>query len=124
MVELDIIRRSVVRGKPYEGAKKLGFLRGGKFVFENKDESSVLMDYCSYNVFRQGRNAIDEYISECAADHDSDEMACLHAMQHAAYVLRRCARTMHSMRTISLSIVKRIRKTLGCCPKCISHTSK
>jgi len=71
----------------YEGAKKLGFLRGGKFVFENEDESSVLMDYCIYNVYRQGRNAIDEYVSECAADHDSDEMTCLHAMQHATYVL-------------------------------------
>jgi len=28
-----------------EGAKRIGMLRNGTFVFENEDESSVLMDY-------------------------------------------------------------------------------
>jgi hypothetical protein len=70
-----------------EGAKKLGILRGGMFVFETDDESCVLMDYCIYNVYRRGRNAVEQYVCDCPPDPDSDEMACLRAMQHATYAL-------------------------------------
>ena len=70
-----------------EGAKKLGILRGGTFVFDNEDETSVLMDYCIYDVYRKDRNAVEQYLCDCPPDPDSDEMACLHAMQHATYTL-------------------------------------
>jgi len=70
-----------------EGAKRLGILRDGMFVFDNEDESSVLMDYCIYDVYRKGRNAVEQYLCDSAPDPDSDEMACLHAMQHATYAL-------------------------------------
>ena len=70
-----------------DGAKRIGILRGGTFVFGNEDEASVLMDYCIYNVYHEGRNAIEQYLCDCPPDPDSDEMACLHAMQHATYAL-------------------------------------
>lgn len=70
-----------------EGARKLGMLHGDTFVFDSEDETSVLMDYCIYNVFRQGRNAIDRYLCDCPPDPASDEMVCLRAMQHAKYAL-------------------------------------
>jgi hypothetical protein len=70
-----------------EGAKKIGILRRGMFVFDNEDESSVLMDYCIYDVYHKGRNAIEQYLSDSPPDPNSDEMACLRAMQHATYAL-------------------------------------
>ena len=70
-----------------DGAKRIGILRGGTFVFDNEDEMSVLMDYCIYDVYRKGRNAVEQYLCDCPPDPDSDEMACLHAMQHATYGL-------------------------------------
>jgi hypothetical protein len=70
-----------------EGARKIGILKRGIFVFENEDEASVLMDYCIYNVSRKGRNAVEQYLCDCPPDPDSDEMACLRAMQRATYAL-------------------------------------
>jgi hypothetical protein len=70
-----------------DGAKRIGILRGRTFVFDNEEETSVLMDYCIYDVYRKGRNAVEEYLCDCPPDSDSDEMACLRAMQHATYAL-------------------------------------
>jgi len=70
-----------------EGGKKLGFLRGGTFVFDSADETSILMDYCMYDVRRKGRNAVEQYLIDSAPDPASDEMACLRAMQRAVYSL-------------------------------------
>jgi len=70
-----------------EGAKKIGMLHRDVFVFDTEDESAVLMDYCIYNVYRKGRNAIDQYLCDCPPDPESDEMLCLRAMQHATYAL-------------------------------------
>jgi hypothetical protein len=69
------------------GAKRIGILRGGVFVFDNEDEASVLMDYCIYDVYRNGRNAVEQYLCDFPPDPDSDEMECLRAMQHATYAL-------------------------------------
>jgi hypothetical protein len=71
----------------FEGAKRLGILRGQTLVFDSEDETSVLMDYCIYNVRRKGSNAVEQYFCDCPPDPDSDEMACLRAMQHATYGL-------------------------------------
>jgi len=70
-----------------DGAKRIGIFHDGTFVFENEDETSVLMDYCIYNVYRKGRNAVEQYLCDCPPDPDSDEMACLRAMQHGTYAL-------------------------------------
>lgn len=71
----------------YEGGRKLGILQGDTLVFDTEDESSVLMDYCLYDVRRNGRNAIEQYLIDSPTDPESDEAACLRAMQHAIYSL-------------------------------------
>lgn len=71
----------------YEGGRKLGILRGGALVFDTEDETSVLMDYCLYDVRRNGRNAIEQYLIDSLPDPESDEMTCLRAMQQAIYSL-------------------------------------
>ena len=82
----ELVRR-LSRDVLKEGARKIGILRGGMFVFDNEDETSVLMDYCIYDVYREGRNAVEQYLCNCPPDPESDEMACLRAMQHATYAL-------------------------------------
>lgn len=90
---------SLTRDVLDEGGKKLGFLRGGTFVFDDVDQTSVLMDYCIYNVFRNGRNAVEQYCSDNPPDPDSDEMVCLRAMQSATY---------------AMIAVKRVERGVGC----------
>lgn len=46
----------------HEGARKLGILKKGTLVLETEDEIVVLMDYCIYNVYRNGRNAAEQYL--------------------------------------------------------------
>lgn len=70
-----------------EGGTKLGILRNGTLVFHSMDESAVLMDYCLYDVRRNGRNVIEQYLIDSPPDEDSEEMTCLRAMQHAIYSL-------------------------------------
>jgi hypothetical protein len=82
----ELVRR-LSRDALNEGAKKIGILRGKTFVFDNEDEMSVLMDYCVYDVKRKGRNAVEQYLCDVPPNPDSDEMACLRAMQHATYAL-------------------------------------
>jgi hypothetical protein len=82
----ELVRR-LSRDVLDDGAKRIGIYRNGTFVFENEDETSVLMDYCIYNVYRNGRNAVQQYLGDCPPDADPDEMACLRAMRHATYAL-------------------------------------
>jgi hypothetical protein len=82
----ELVRR-LSRNVLHEGAKKIGILRGGMFVFDNEDETSVLMDYCIYDVYRQGCNAVEQYLCNVPPAPDSDDMACLRTMQHATYAL-------------------------------------
>lgn len=70
-----------------EGARKLGMLNRGVVVLNTEDETSVLMDYCIYDVHRNGRNAVEQYLCDCPPDPDSDEMLCLRVMQHATYAV-------------------------------------
>ena len=71
----------------HEGGRKLGILQGGTLVFNSEDETWVLMDYCIYDVRRQGRNAVEQYLVDFAPDPASDEMVCLQAMRGAIYSL-------------------------------------
>ncbi len=70
-----------------EGAKKLGMLHGDTFVFDSEDETSVLMDYCIHHVSRNGRYAVEQYLGDCAAEPDSDEMVYLRTLQHSTYTM-------------------------------------
>jgi hypothetical protein len=71
----------------HEGGRKLGILQKGVLVFDSEDESAVLMDYCLYDMRRNGRNAIEQYLLDSPPDPESDEMVCLRSMQHAIYSL-------------------------------------
>jgi hypothetical protein len=71
----------------YEGGRRLGILKGNTLVFDSEDESSVLMDYCIYDVRRNGCNAIEQYLISFPADAESDELNCLRSMQRAIYSL-------------------------------------
>lgn len=71
----------------HEGAGKIGVLHKGILVFDSEDESAVLMDYCLYDVRRNGRNAVEQYLVDSPPDPESDEMVCLRAMQRAVYSL-------------------------------------
>lgn len=82
----ELVRR-LSRDVLNDGAKRIGILHGGTFVFDNEDETSVLMDYCIHDVYRNGRNAVEQYLCDCSTDPNSDEMTCLRAMQSATYAL-------------------------------------
>jgi hypothetical protein len=71
----------------HEGGKRLAILHKGVLVFNSEDESAILMDYCLYDVRRNGRNAVDQYLLDSEPGPESDEMVCLRSMQHAVYSL-------------------------------------
>ncbi len=70
-----------------EGGNKLGILKGKTILLDSEDMICVLMDYCLYNVRRQGMNTIERYLAESPPPPDSDEMVILKGMQNARYTL-------------------------------------
>jgi hypothetical protein len=70
-----------------EGGKALGFLQEGVLVFESEDETSVLIDYCIYDVRTEGKTAIDRFLEESPPPAGSDELVLLEAMREAEYCL-------------------------------------
>jgi len=72
-----------------EGGRKLGLLRNDIFVFDNEEDTAVLMDYCLYHVRRNGRNAVEQYCLDHPPAPGTDESACLRAMQAAIHSLFR-----------------------------------
>jgi SEC-C motif len=75
------------------GGKKLGILKGKTLVLDSEDEIAVLMDFCLYNVRRNGRNAIERFLLNSPPPPGSDEMRILQAMQNAWYSLFLLERT-------------------------------
>lgn len=69
----------------HEGARKLGFLHKQTLVFHSEEESSILMDYCLYNVRRNGRNTFEQYLIDTPPDSDPYEMLYLQATKHATF---------------------------------------
>ena len=70
------------------------------------------MDYCIYDVRRDGRNAVENYLSSCSTDLESDEIVCLRAMQNAIYsifmiesVVPELGITVQDMRTSAIYLV-------------------
>jgi hypothetical protein len=70
-----------------EGARRLGILKGDVMVFDSEDEAPVLMDYCIYNVYRDGRNAVQRYLADSPPRAGSEELYLLQAMKNARYSL-------------------------------------
>jgi hypothetical protein len=68
-----------------EGGRRLGILRDGILVFGSEDETAILMDYCIYNVYRDGRNAVQRYLETSPPQPGSDESTVLKAMRQAYY---------------------------------------
>jgi len=68
-----------------EGGRRLGILRKDILVFDTEDQASVLMDYCIYNMYTDGLNAVQRYLAESPPRRDSDEMLFLNAMLRAHY---------------------------------------
>ena len=68
-----------------EGGRKLGIIRDGTFVFASQDETNVLMDYCIYNVRREGMNAVQRYLADSPPAEGSEEMLLLKAKTRARY---------------------------------------
>ena len=70
-----------------EGGKKLGIFKNNTLILDSEDEIVVLMDYCLYDVRRQGANAVERYLRHSPPPPDSDEMILLQAMRQARYSL-------------------------------------
>jgi hypothetical protein len=68
-----------------EGAQKLGLLDGHKIVLRSESEAAVLMDYCIFNVVRQGKNAVERYLDEAPLASDEIELDYWQAMRSATY---------------------------------------
>jgi hypothetical protein len=67
-----------------EGGQKLGILQKGTLVLGSEDELSVMMDYCIYNVYRGGRNAVQTMLADSPPS-NPDELALLEAQSKARY---------------------------------------
>lgn len=68
-----------------EGGRRLGLMRKGILVFGSENEMAVMNDYCLYELRRNGRNVIEQFLIDGDADPESEEMVCLRAMQHSIY---------------------------------------
>jgi hypothetical protein len=58
------------------------------FVLDSPDEMAVVMDYCLYDVRRQGRNTIERFAADFPPA-DAEEMLILQGMQQARFSLFR-----------------------------------
>lgn len=67
-----------------EGGRSLGILEKGKLVLGSEDELMVVMDYCIYNVYRGGRNAVERMLANSPPS-GPDELALLRAQMEAYY---------------------------------------
>jgi hypothetical protein len=70
-----------------EGGKKLGILKRNVLILDTEDEIAVLMDFCIYDVRRQGANAVEHFVADSPPPPGSDEMVLLQAMRQARYSL-------------------------------------
>jgi hypothetical protein len=68
-----------------EGGRDLGLFRKGTFVFGSEDETSVLIDYCIYNVRRQGCNAVQTLLAQSPPADGSEESLVLDALTRTWY---------------------------------------
>src|SRR5437588_509053 len=65
-----------------EAGRKLGILQGKTLVLGSEDELVILMDYCIYDIYRRGRNAVQRMLAE-APPSDPEELALLESQARA-----------------------------------------
>lgn len=70
-----------------EGGRRLGLMRNGFFVFHDEATMAVLMDYCIFNVYVEGENAVDRLLRNPPANLDTDDREFLLAIQNATFTL-------------------------------------
>ncbi len=81
------LMQQLTKGVLDEGGRDLGILKKGMLVFNSEDESSVLADYCIYNVGRDGRNGVQTLLAKSPPAEGSEEALVLGAMAKAWYTL-------------------------------------
>jgi hypothetical protein len=67
------------------GGKRLGLLYGKALLVKAEHEIAVLMDYCLFDVRKNGRNAVDIFRCKSPGLTGADESLCLQAMERAIY---------------------------------------
>ena len=67
------------------GARALGVLKGKTLVMDSYDDGDLLMDYCLYNVHRDGLNAVQQYLAAHRPPDGSDELFLLTAKTQEHY---------------------------------------
>ncbi len=70
-----------------ECGRKLGMLRGDTLVLGEEHEGDVFMDYCIYDYYEDGMNAVARYIAQHRPDPDSDLGRLFQAAARARYTL-------------------------------------
>ena len=70
-----------------EGGKKLGILNGNVLKLDTQDMITVLMDFCIYDVRRQGLNAIERFLAKSPPPPGSDDMVILQGMRQARFTM-------------------------------------
>ncbi len=83
----SILTHKVSKKATEECGRKLGIMKGDTFVFRDMDETAVLMDYCIYDYYENGSNAVSRYIAESPPVPGSDEYVVLKAMSESFYTL-------------------------------------
>ena len=73
--------KALPKGVLEEGGKLLGILEGKTFMLQSEDVLTILMDFCLYDIRREGINAIERYLAESPPPPGSDEMLVLQAMR-------------------------------------------
>jgi hypothetical protein len=71
-----------------EGGKKLGILKKKKvLVMDSEDVLSVLMDYCLHDVRRDGKTAVERFLTESPPAPGSEDMLFLEAKRQSRFSL-------------------------------------
>ena len=82
-----VLPKFVPKGAIEATARKLGFWEDGTLVFDNQDQSCVLFDHAIHGWLKDGRNAVDRYVTEHPPTPGSEDYAFLNALQRAFFSL-------------------------------------
>jgi hypothetical protein len=83
----DRLVKFVDKSQLHEGGSKLHLLRGNTLFFEDEEDASVLFDFCLHDIWRNGRNIVQQYLLDSPPPPDSAEIRLLQARIAARYSL-------------------------------------
>jgi hypothetical protein len=75
----DLLIKAPDKSQLHEGGSKLHMLRGNTLYFEDEEDAGVLFDFCLHDVWRNGRNVVQQYLLDSPPPADSAEMRLLQA---------------------------------------------